>query len=315
MRMMQRIISLVSEKRIPWWLSQRLAKYHIEVLRRIHDRLIEATPCLVTNQDDLDFEIHALLGTRHVGMCLWAVKSFLHCAGKRYAVVLHDDGSLTDGDIAKLQRHLVGVRIFRKPEADSLIAPRVANYSHVFKYRFGQLGETDWGRRMSIFSLKLIDFNLLENASKVLVLDTDVLFFKRPDEIIAWIDDKNTRETLYCHEYYRPVLNANQSVVGFARKEEAPLGFNSGLICLDQGAFDLPVFEDWLEKNKERVDRVYTFEQHAYNHLVDCTSQHRALPETYSFNYNDADCIATHFGIKLFFFKNLGRVRRALKQV
>ena len=312
MQSILKIIQKLLDGRLPWRLSQAFAKYHVEFLRRYYDRVVDKTPPMITGKDDLHFEIHLLLGSRHVGMCLWAVKSLLDAAGKKYAVVLHDDGSLSDKDIEKLERHLIGVRVFRKPDADRLIAERIAGFPHVEMYRFNQLGKTEWGRRMSIFSLKLLDFNLLTNARKVLVLDTDVLFFKRPDLIVTWIEDVDSGDSLYCHEYYQPILNANRNVIGFERKKEIPIGFNSGLICLDHDALNLSVFELWLEKNRERVDRVYTFEQHAYNHLVDCSNRHGALPESYSFNYNNTDCIATHFGLKLFFFKNLERVRRTL---
>ena len=298
--------------RVPWRLSQAIEKYHVEFLRWHYDKVVNDTKPMITGKDDLHFEIHLLLGHRHVGMCLWAVKSLLNAAEKKYAIVLHDDGSLTDADIAILKQHLIGVRIFRKFEADILIAKNISGFPHVEMYRFNKLGVTPWGQRMSIFSLKLLDFNLLTNARKTLVLDTDVLFFKRPEEIISWVDDINSKDSLYCHENYKPLFNKNKNVIGFERKTEMPLGFNSGLICLNRDVIDLAVFELWLIKNRERVDKVYTFEQHAYNHLVDRSNSHWALPETYSFNYNDANCIATHFGLKNLFFKNLPRIKKLL---
>lgn len=298
--------------RIPWRLSQAIEKYHIEFLRWKYDKVVNNTKPMITGKDDLHFEIHLLLGHRHVGMCLWAVKSLLNAADKKYSVVLHDDGSLSDADIATLKQHLIGVHVFRKPEADLLIAKKISAFPHVEMYRFNKLGVTPWGQRMSIFSLKLLDFNFLTNARKTLVLDTDVLFFKRPEEIISWAEEIESEGTLYCHEYYKPLFNKNKCVIGFERKAEMPLGFNSGLICLNRDVIDLAAFELWLIKNRERVDKVYTFEQHAYNHLVDRSNKHRALPETYSFNYNDTNCIATHFGLKKLFFKNLPRIHKLL---
>lgn len=306
------IVSFIKAK-LPWRLRQYMAKYHIEFMRRYYDRVVDRTSPLITNRDNLYFEIHALLGSRHVGMCLWAVKSLLHFSGKKYSVVLHDDGSLTEADINKLKRHLIGVKIFRKTDADKLIDSKISAYPYIKKYRYGQLGETAWGRKMSVFSLKLVDFNLLTQARKILSLDTDVLFFKRPDEIVSWIDNFDSHETLYCHEYYTPSFDKNKNLTGFTRKEDAPIGFNSGLICLDRESFSLDTLELWLQKNKERVDKVYTFEQHAYNHIVYQAGRHSALPATYSFNYNDENCKATHFGIKPLFYKNIPRLKVDLK--
>jgi len=315
-RLATQMLDAVLDIPLPWKVSQLLTRYQIESLRHYYDQVIDETPPKETRQEQPHFEIHSLLGKKHVGMCLWAVKGLLHHANKKYSIVLHDDGSLGQDDIAKLERHLPKVKIFQKQEADNLIREQIKNYPLVSQYRFGELGSTDWGRRMSIFSLKLLDFNLLTNARKILVLDTDVLFFRRPDAIIQWVEDCELHETLYCHEYHTPVLNRNKKVTGFDRKKEAPVGFNSGLICLDRNAIDLSRFEIWLESNRTRVNTVYTFEQHAYNHLVDRNDQlHRPLADTYSFNYNDSDSVATHFGIKPLFFKNLERVRKALTQV
>jgi lipopolysaccharide biosynthesis glycosyltransferase len=274
--------------------------------------LIRFTPNFVTNDENADFEIHSLLGKRHVGMCLWSIKSLLHFSGKRYSVVLHDDGSLTDRDIHKLEQHLVNVRVIRKPFADNQIVSKINTYPNVLKYRFGDLGQTEWGKRMSIFSLKLLDFNVLANASKILVLDTDVLFFKKPDEIIRWAEDPASKECLYAYEEYVPIRDAANTIVGFEKKTDPQCFFNSGLICFDKSAFNLSVLNDWLGNNKERVDKVYIFEQQTYNHLVHQTLNHGPLPSSYSFNYNDPMCVATHFGIKLLFFKNLKRIRRAI---
>lgn len=297
---------------LPWRLRQVVARWYVDLLRSHYDRVVDDTPPCLTGMDSPHFEVHLLLGTRHVGMCLWAVKSLLVVCGKPYSVVLHDDGSLTDADVAKLEQHLPGVRVFRKSEADSLIVGKIAGHPLVERYRFNRLGETDWGRRLGVFALKLLDFNLLTDAKKILVLDTDVLFFKKPKEILAWIEDEQCRNTLYGLEYYKPKLDVRHRLVGFERKTEEPVGFNSGLICLQRDVIDLSALEAWMESNKQRVDTTYTFEQHAYNHLVDRSDRHRALPDTYSFNYNDPDCIATHFGAKPLFFENLPRIQRLL---
>ena len=312
--LLPKAIDTILDMRIPWRIRQSLLRRQEQVLRRNCDQAIESTPAMEIRNDQPQLEIHSLLGHRHVGMCLWSIKSLLHHANQGYSVVLHDDGSLDDADVNKLDRHLPGMRLFRKPEADRLMQKKVARYPLVSRYRFGELGQTDWGRRMSIFSLKLLDFSLLSDAAKILVLDTDVLFFHRPDALIHWVEDIENHETLYCQEVYCPRLNHSRKVVGFERKDEIPFGFNSGLICLDRNVMDLDRLDAWLERNRTEVDSLYTFEQRAYNHLVYRDDQpHHALPESYSFNYNDADCVATHFGIKSLFFENLGRVQELLR--
>ena len=303
---------LLRKPLLPWRFRQALDKWHQNVIRISADRRVLNTPALITGHDNLDFEMHILLGKRHVGMSLWAIKSVLHWAGKAYTVVLHDDGSLTDEHVKIINQHLVNAKVIRRADADALMAEKLVGCPNAYGYRFSRLGSANPNGKASVFSLKLLDFSLLSNARKILVLDSDVLFFKRPDAIIDWVNDPADIDCLYCFELYVPIRNARNKIIRFEQKPVVPLGFNSGLICFERSAFDLAALDEWLGINGELAETVYTFEQRAYNHLVKSSGKHRPLPETYSFNYNRPDSVATHFGIKPLFFKSLPRVHRAL---
>jgi hypothetical protein len=297
---------------LPWRLRQVLDRWNQNIVRKAADRRVLNTPAQITGRDNPDFEIHILLGKKHVGMSLWAIKSFLHWAGKSYSVVLHDDGSLSDENIKTIHQHLVNSTVISRADADVLMAEKLVAFPNAYQYRFSRLGSIAPHGKASVFSLKLLDFSLMSNSSKILVLDSDVLFFNKPDAIINWINDPADRDCLYCFELYVPIRDARNRIIRFDRKPEVPPGFNSGLICFDRSAFDLARLDEWLGANRELAETVYTFEQRAYNQLVKTSGKHRPLPETYSFNYNSHDCVATHFGIKSLFFKNLSRIHRML---
>lgn len=297
---------------LPWRLRTVLDKWQQNIVRIIADRRALSTPAYFTGRDNPDFEIHILLGKKHVGMSLWAIKSLLHWSGKAYSVVFHDDGSLTDKHIKTLNQHLPHSTVVRRSDADDLMAEKLAAFPNAYKYRFGRLGSTRPHGQASVFSLKLLDFSLLSKAKKILILDSDVLFFSPPKSIIDWVDNLSDKVCLYCFELYVPVRDVHNKITRFEKKPAVPLGFNSGLICLNRSVFDLATLDEWLGANRELAETVYTFEQRAYNHLVKNSGMHRALPETYSFNYNNPECVATHFGIKSLFFKNLPRVHQAL---
>ena len=307
-----RISSLLLKPRLPWRLQQMLDRWHQDIVRKAADRRVLNTPAYITGRDSPGFEIHILLGKKHVGMSLWAIKSFLHWAGKSYSVVLHDDGSLNDENIKALHQHLVNSTVIRRADADALMAEKLVAFPNAFQYRFSRLGSTASHGKASVFSLKLLDFSMLSNSRKILVLDSDVLFFSRPEAIINWINEPADRDCLYCFELYVPIRDVRNRITHFERKPDVPNGFNSGLICFDRSAFDLARLDGWLGANRESAETVYTFEQQAYNHLVKKSEKHRPLPDTYSFNYNNENCVATHFGIKSLFFKNLSRIHRAL---
>lgn len=312
-----KIASLLVERRLPWRMSQWLDRYKQDVIRQYYDYKVLSTRPYLTGEDSPHFELHILLGHRHVGMSLWCIKSFLHYSGRKYSVVLHEDGSLTEKDVETLEKHLVNARVVRKTDADELIREKLKNFPNCGDYRFSPKETSDHRGvkyNMHIFALRLFDFNLLSDASKTLVLDADILFFKKPQEIIEWADDPEDRNSLYSVEQYIPQRNSRYEVTGFVRKTPPPTYVNAGLLCLDKHAYDLNVIEAWIASNRELMDKVATFEQRAYNHLVEQKGGSSPLPDTYSFNYTDDNSSATHFAIKHLFFRNIPRLEKVLSK-
>jgi hypothetical protein len=300
--------TLFIEHRLPWRLRVHLEKKREQRLRERYDKSVLETRPFVTGKDDPHFEIHTMLGHRHVGMCLWAVKSFLFQCDRRYGVVLHEDGSLTDEDIATLNRHLPGVTIIRKAEADVAVCEWLRDYPNALAYRQAHRPHSDHRHpayNMHIFAVRLFDFNYYSMASKRMFLDADVLFFKPPREILDWIGEPADTRSLYSVEAWVPVRDKRDRLI-FEPKEAT---FNAGLICLDSHVYSLAALDAWIGANKDRMDLAPTFEQSAYRHLITSEPGNAPLPGSYAFNYTDDDVTATHFGIKLRFYENLERVR------
>ncbi|MBS0555642.1 MAG: hypothetical protein JSS47_24440 [Proteobacteria bacterium] len=299
---------------IPWRYRQALKRKREETLRERCDREALATRPVDTGQDAPHFEVHMLLGHRHVGMALWAVKSFLKACERRFAVVLHEDGSLTPEDVAALEHHLRGVRIVRKAAADEEMDARLRPYPNCHDYRYANKLHSDHrnaGYNMHIFAVRLFDFNFYSRATKRMFLDADILFFRRPTEILNWIDDPADQRSLYSVETFIP----GHDWLGRFVFERRDATFNAGLICLNApGTYDLELLDEWIGENKHRMDLAPTFEQWAYRHLITREPHLGApLPDSYPFNYTDATVTATHFGIKVRFFENTHRVRDALQ--
>lgn len=313
--LVSRGINLLKEKRLPWRVSQWISKQHLNALRIHYDHKVLSTRPFLTGGKFPHFELHMLLGHQHVGMCLWSIKSFLHYANIPFIVVLHDDGSLTKSDILRLKEHLVNAKVIRKLDADDLIKEKLTHLSNCLEYRFTFKKTSDHrGTKYNvrIFSLRLFDFNLISSASKILVLDADVLFFKEPREIIEWAIEPGDNNSLYSVEQYLPVRNIKNEIIEFKRKAPTPTAANAGLLCFDKRAFDLDTIDNWIGSRKGSIDMHATFEQATYNHLIKKKGGSSSLPDTYSFNYTDENVIATHFAIKILFFQNLNRLSKVL---
>lgn len=303
------------ENKLPWIFARDFPEKIEGLLRDIFDARVLGTRPYETGVDAPHFELHMLIGMRHVGMCLWAVKSFLHQCGQRYHIALHDDGTLTAESIDLLKTHLPNVRIIRRADADAEMAGKLASYPMLNTFRFTVL-ETSNHRgqkyNMFIMSLIMLDMNLLSEAEKVMILDADVLFFKQPVEIMNWIADRSDQGCLYSVEKFRPYRD-DDNHLKFGLKPAETL--NSGLLCYDRvSVLDLPTLEQYASDNRDLMYTSPVFEQLAYSYLIRRRKDSRALPgDVYAFNYTSKDVTATHFGMKRQFFENIPRVEPLLR--
>jgi hypothetical protein len=122
-------------------------------------------------------EIHFLTGARfwdQTALCLYSLQRH---AGQALSAVFHDDGSATDTIVDRLGRLFPHAR-WRRP------AEIVATLDqHLPIARFPVLRER-WAAYPNI--RKLTDVHVGSRGWK-LVLDSDMLFFRRPDFLLAWL--------------------------------------------------------------------------------------------------------------------------------
>jgi len=177
-------------------------------------------------------EVHSLICHRYLNMSLTAIKSLLRFHSS-LAVILHDDGSLTDDDTILLRSHIKGVCIISKADADEKIFAMLQKYPNCRKYR-GNL----------INSLQLFDFALLSNTGKIIAMDSDVLFFQPPARLIDWIQN-NTKEIIYYVE--ESPLQQKEFLLKFGYTNYNP-NFCFGFVCFHKEVIDLETIESVLSK-------------------------------------------------------------------
>lgn len=193
-------------------------------------------------------EVHLLTGRRfwyQTAFCLW---TFAHHARRPLAPVIYDDGSLDAACQAPLQRLFPSTRFVPRAE----IVARLD--THLPVARFPTLRER-WLHYPNI--RKLTDPHAGGNGWK-LVMDSDLLFFRRPDFLLAWLDAPDRPlhavdcETSY--GYTRPLMN---------RLAGAPVAelVNVGLTGLHSAEIDWEKLEHWCRTLIERERASYYLEQ------------------------------------------------------
>lgn len=193
-------------------------------------------------------EVHLLTGQRfwyQTAFCLW---SLARHAGRPLAPVIYDDGSLTEEFRDPLVRIFPAARFVAQAETMARLD------AHLPAARFPVLRER-WLNYPNIH--KLIDPHLGRTGWK-LVIDSDLLFFRRPSVLVEWLDHPSQPlhavdcETSY--GYSRPLM---QDLAG------AQVGelINVGLTGLDGGELDWSRLEDWCRILIEREGTSYYLEQ------------------------------------------------------
>jgi hypothetical protein len=116
-----------------------------------------------------------MLCARDLRPYLLAVKSFLRFYDD-LAVVIHEDGTVTEEDRAVLRNHLPGCRIIPSTVAREHAEKVLGRDSYLFHIR-----------GVDCFYQRMIDTELWSKTKKRMIMDADVLVLRRPQEVVDWI--------------------------------------------------------------------------------------------------------------------------------
>jgi len=189
---------------------------------------VAKTPPLRCNPQ-AETAVHTVTSRHHLRMYLTAIKSLL-----RYhddiAVVLHDDGSLDAADVALVMLHVPGVRLIPRNSADQDMSRILARYPHCRRLR-----------ERVVNSLELFDNMLLAPATRVVNLNSDVLFLREPTAVLEWLAGGDPSIVgVYEAE------PAGQAALLARRGSRFPAHVTTALACFYPGTCDLDLVEDVL---------------------------------------------------------------------
>jgi hypothetical protein len=203
------------------------ASYWREVVR---PRILRTAP--VTGTDDPRCEIHVLTSARDWLDLLWALKSFYHHSGRRYRLCVHDDGTLGADRMAALARHFPHGRVIPRAQADVLVPPGLAALPRCREFR-----------RTNHLAPKVFDFAHYLTTDRMLLLDSDVLFFAEPTALVHRIEDPDYRKNCVNGDV-ASAYTVGPAAVRERTGAELIERFNSGLGLIHRDSLRL----DWLEE-------------------------------------------------------------------
>ena len=172
-------------------------------------------------------EVHSLLCHKDLYLYLYSIKSFIQNTSD-CSIIVHDDGSLTSKDKSILNTHIENVKIYGYKEANEIVNCKVDAYKNIRKLR-----ET--------YPLlkKLTDFHLLSKTKKIISLDSDILFLRKSNDIIKWI--QSTKKYAMLSDESPVFSHQDKFLINTHFKYIKNL--NSGLMCYHKDMIDLPLAE------------------------------------------------------------------------
>ena len=214
-------------------------------------RGILGTGPVLTNPD-ADTILYCALDQSSCRQYIAAVKSLLRF-NNNLCVVAQSDGTLNTACIEEIKRHLPGSIVLSKSDmmeriakmADPLLLKLIPS-SHQYTLH----------TPVKIMYLKFLNVIFQFNGRKTIIIDSDLLFLRKPEFILDWADKP------YTHDFYAEGSNARAAdfhAMGFEFKNLDVANFSSGTIgvggavCQEElinmfsaiGRYDASLFYAW----------------------------------------------------------------------
>jgi hypothetical protein len=146
----------------------------------VRPRILSTAPIKETS--DTICEIHVLTSADDWLNLVWSLKSFYVASGRKYALCVHEDGSLAETEVDALTRHFPCARIVRRSEADITVTKALREYPRSLAFR-----------NTNLLAPKIFDFATFLQSDRMAVFDSDLLFFAEPKAYLQRVEDPTYR--------------------------------------------------------------------------------------------------------------------------
>lgn len=233
-------------------------------------------------------------------MAMAQLKSLYRFLDTKFPLEIHDDGTLTDDDIHKLENSFRGVQIIKRATANA----QIESY-----YQENGLVNLKTFRNKIINNLQFTDLSFFCKTKYCLQIDADILFFKKPyfleNAFLSELIDQNNNSAYYNIDRGPAYSYSNEDMRKIMSKE-VPFQFNAGLFLYPVNKLVYKYAEDILKEHlpmptNNRYVETQTIQCMAYHMLGECIPLDESfdvslrLLETEKFNYNYGLLTSQHY--------------------
>lgn len=226
----------------------------------------KATPIRFSPRSD--FELHMLSQGGNLWMLICSLRSFLYHSQLYPKIVIHDDGSMDKRSIEILKNKFSGLEVILRKEADDMIFNKLGLPDKIKEAR----------KSKNNLILRVVDFPLLSRANKIMIMGDDILFFKRPQEIIDFVEGRSTYRALISEQSGDYDLGLDEYYTSKHQLTEKRVGYmNADLIVFERNIFTVDKILEFFEHSIKGPD--YYFSEMAAMGSIISQSNFSFLPK------------------------------------
>lgn len=272
----------------------------------LSQRINLAFPALNAASSSSPTEVHILTGSERVTMALWMMASWIKTTDLPTRFVIHDDGTLRPSDICAFRDLLPDCKVLLSAETTPYAAQALKDYPLCLRCR-----------NLHPLGRKLFDFYLLGTSDRIVSLDTDLLFFRRPERLIRWLSEP-APGCLFMEDIAEANLLSSSECL---RIFGVPLinRVNTGIIAVPKEAVSLSLLEKCLAETDLLQQNHWLIEQTLYAVLASVFGRSELLSSEYVLTL-EPECndkaLARHYvgAVRhLFYSEGVFRVAQLLK--
>jgi len=196
----------------------------------VRPRILETPP--VSGLLDDRCEIHAFTSQQDWLNLIWGLKSFYTFSGRHYRLCIHEDGSLDNVAFNHLATQFPDARVISRTEADQLVFEKLKDYPRTLAFR-----------KTNLLAPKITDFIAYLQSDRMLVFDSDILFFGEPTVLLQRIESDDYRLNTFNSDFDSAYTIDPAKTEGLVKFRILPC-FNSGLGLANRNS----IRYDWLEE-------------------------------------------------------------------
>lgn len=290
-----------------WWLLKRdirrgwSAAYHDYKVRPLIQKWIWP----FWSDAPMSVPVHVLTGEKDWQLCAWMLASFIHHTEHTWKIVIHDDGTLTDIIRSELSALFKNARIISRKQADAELDNVLKPLPFCYEYR-----------GMHPLALKIFDMPYFCEAPRFIMLDSDVLFFNHPREIMDWVGS-SANECWFNEDVAEGSLIPEKDALEDLGVKLWPR-VNSGIGLITKEAVNFEFCDRALGETPILKGHLWRVEQTLFALSASRHGKGGLLPKTYEVTlgkHAGENCVARHYvgGVRdRFYGEGLRRLRPVL---